>query len=255
MDYETATSHTLSVVVTDDGATPLAITVVVNGLVQNVNDGPPVFGGPYDVSKAEGVAVGTSVADVSASDPDGAVGAFGDPQHSILTGDANGRFNIDASTGRVTTRAALDAEAATVYNLVIKALELGGAASATVTLTVTVTDVNDVAPSCTVGTFAETVPETSAGGYTALTLTCTDGDVTVAPLTYAVSSGDTSKFTMAGNLLKLAAQLDFESGTTQYPLTITVSDGTNTVDVVGSVTVGPANGAPPVFSLGECHLL
>lgn len=251
VDYETATSHTLTVIVSDAGTPTLSTTVVVNVIVQNVNDGPPAFSGPFDVSKAENVAIGTSVADVSATDPDGAVSVLGNPQHSIISGDPSGRFNIDSSTGRVTTRAVLDAESTAKYTMVIKAVEQGGTGSATVTLTVTVTDVNDVTPSCNVNTFAQTVPESSAAGDVVLTLTCTDGDVTATVLTYSISSGDTTKFSMNGNALELAAALDYESGTTQYPLTVTVSDGTNTLDVVGSVTVGPVNESPPVFSLSE----
>ena len=251
MDYETANSHTLTIIVSDSGAPTLSTTVVVNVIVQNVNDGPPVFTGTFDVSKAENVAIGTSVADVSATDPDGADSAFGNPQHSIVAGDPSSHFSVDSSTGRVTTRALLDAETTPVYTLEIQALEQGGTGVATATLTVTVTDVNDVTPSCDVNTFAQIVTESSTAGYAVLTLTCTDGDVTATTLTYAISSGDTSKFSMNSNVLELAAALDYESGTTQYPLTITLSDGTNTVDIVGSVIVGPVNESPPVFSSSE----
>ncbi|KAK7485090.1 hypothetical protein BaRGS_00023630, partial [Batillaria attramentaria] len=246
VDYETASSHVLTVQVSDTAG--LTTTVVVNIIVQNVNEGPPAFGGPYDVTISEDVVIGTSVADVSATDPDGSTHAFGNPQHSIISGDPSSQFNIDSTTGRVSTRAALNAESASTYSLVVKALELGGTNSATVTLTVTVSDVNDVTPSCTPAVFAETVNEPGTTGDTVLTLTCTDTDVTATTLTYTISSGDTSKFTMNSNVLELAGALDYDGGTTRYDLTITVSDGTNSVDVVGSVTVAPVNEAPPVFS-------
>ncbi|KAK7101636.1 hypothetical protein V1264_019985 [Littorina saxatilis] len=249
VDYETAPSYTITVVVTDAGIPQLSTTVVVNVNVQNVNDGPPTFTGTFDVTLQEGIAIGTSVADVSASDPDGATNAFGNPQHSIINGDPSGQFSIDSSTGRVTTRAALDADTTQVHTLTIKATEQGGGANtATVSLTVSVTDLNDNTPSCNVNTFALPVAEPSAANTAILTLTCTDGDVTPTTLTYTLQSGDATKFEMNSNVLQVKALLDYDGGTTQYPLTIRVSDGTNNVDISGSVTVTAVNEASPVFS-------
>ncbi|XP_076447241.1 protocadherin Fat 4-like [Babylonia areolata] len=249
LDYETSTSHVITVVVTDAGSPPASTTVFVNVFVQDVNDGAPTFSGTFDVTKAENIAVGTSIADVTASDPDGTSSAFGNPQYSIISGDTNGDFLIDAATGRVTTQKALDADTTQTYNMVIKALEEGGTNSATVTLTVTVSDVNDVTPSCTFQTFTATVAEPGTVSDTVVTLTCSDADVTATTLAYTITSGDTTKFTMNSNVLELAATLDYESGTTQYSLTISVSDGANSVDVTGSVIVGPVNESPPVFSI------
>lgn len=254
MDYETAVSHTLTVIVKDDGTPQLSTTVVVNIIVQNVNDGPPVFGGPYSATVSEDVSIGTSVADVVATDPDGS-NDYGHPEYSIISGDPNRQFNIDSSTGRVTTRASLNAEAVLTYTIQVKAVERGGTNSATATLTVSVTDVNDVKPSCNLDTFAETVNEDKSVGYAILTLTCTDGDVTSTTLTYAISVGDTTKFRMTTNVLELKAGLDYDSGTTQYAITISVSDGVNTRLVVGSVSVGPINDNAPVFNPSKLILI
>ncbi len=67
------------------------------------------------------------------------------------------------------------------------------------TLTITLTDVNDEVPVCTVKTFSETVSEgitvpTSSSPYTVSNLGCSDADAVDATLSYSITSGDTSKF-------------------------------------------------------------
>jgi len=258
VDYETAASHTLTVIVSDAGTPTLSTTVVVNVIVQNVNDGPPAFSGTFDVSKAENVAIGTSVADVSAMDPDGAVSVLGNPQHSIISGDPSGRFNIDSSTGRVTTRAVLDAESTAKYTMVIKAVEQGGTGSATVTLTVTVTDVNDVTPSCSAAYYAASVSESAAVGTSVKDISCVDNDLDPAGLnnavTYAITSGNAGGIfavDAAGKVTVATASLDRET-TPSYTLEVKVVDtattGKLTATVTVQVTVTDENDNTPVFT-------
>jgi len=75
-------------------------TVLVTVAVTDVNEGPPTFPAtPLAVSLAEDVAVGTSVADVTATDPDGATLTY-----DIASGDPSKRFYVDPTSGRVSTR-------------------------------------------------------------------------------------------------------------------------------------------------------
>ena len=236
-----------------DGATPaLSVVVTVNVNVVDVNDGPPTFAGTFSKTLLESVAISTSVSDVVATDPDGNTPA-GILVYVMTLGDTKNQFAIDSATGRVSTIANLDREADASYDLVVEAREQGGTNTATTTLTVTVDDVNDNAPSCTMTAFADTVTETQTVTYDVRTLTCTDADTAAfGTLTYTLSSGDTSKFQMSGNIFQLIAALDYDVGPTKYDVVVAVSDGTNSVDVTGTVNVGSVNEFTPAFTGGNC---
>ncbi|XP_046548571.1 LOW QUALITY PROTEIN: protocadherin Fat 4-like [Haliotis rubra] len=246
VDYEANTGHTLTITVSDTGSPVQSTTVTVNINVVNVNDGPPTFTGTFSATIAEDSAIGISVADVVATDPDGN-NAFGSPVYSIQGGDLSNQFSIDSNTGRVSTIANLDRETKASYDLVIKATESGDIGTATVTLTVTVTDVNDNTPSCSQNSFVVTVSEAEVAGFGVNTFTCTDADTT-GTVTYTLSTGNTIKFEMSSNILQLKSPLDFDSGVTKYDVIVTVSDTTNSVSIPGTIHVGNVNEAPPVFS-------
>src|SRR5262249_44790622 len=89
LDYAAATSHAITVRVTDQGGLTFDKSFTVN--VTNVNEAPTnasLTGGTVAENSANGTAVGT----VSGVDPDaGATLSY------ALTNDAGGRFAIDAS--------------------------------------------------------------------------------------------------------------------------------------------------------------
>uniref|UniRef100_A0A2C9LQ77 Cadherin domain-containing protein n=1 Tax=Biomphalaria glabrata TaxID=6526 RepID=A0A2C9LQ77_BIOGL len=121
LDYEATSSYTLTVKVTDAGTPVLTSTVIIYVDVINVNDGGPTFSPTTQtVSLDENVAVGTSVADAVATDPDGTDPTFGDLRYSILSGDPNSLFYIDVSSGHVSTRNTLDFELHQSYTLIIQ---------------------------------------------------------------------------------------------------------------------------------------
>ncbi|XP_046571396.1 cadherin-23-like, partial [Haliotis rubra] len=246
VDYEANTGHTLTITVSDTGSPVQSTTVTVNINVVNVNDGPPTFTGTFSATIAEDSAIGISVADVVATDPDGN-NALGSPVYSIQGGDLTNQFTIDSNTGRVTSIANLDRETKASYDLIIKAKESGDIGTATVTLTVTVADVNDNTPSCSQNSFVVTVSEAEVAGFGVNTFTCTDADTT-GTVTYILSTGNTIKFEMSSNILQLKSPLDFDSGVTKYDVIVTVSDTTNSVSIPGTIHVGNVNEAPPVFS-------
>uniref|UniRef100_A0A2C9L0U1 Cadherin domain-containing protein n=1 Tax=Biomphalaria glabrata TaxID=6526 RepID=A0A2C9L0U1_BIOGL len=128
-----------------------------------------------------------------ATDPDGTDPTFGDLRYSILSGDTNSQFYIDVSSGHVSTRKTLDFELHQSYTLIIQAKERGGTNSATMTLTVSINDLNDEWPTCSFNTFTATVSEDKPIAYTVSTFLCTDKDASPS-LTYTITSGDTSLF-------------------------------------------------------------
>ncbi|MEQ6289383.1 cadherin domain-containing protein, partial [Vogesella sp. GCM10023246] len=124
LDYETATSHSITVQASDGLGGSSSQTFTIN--VSNVNDNPVV--GPSDSDGAdnlvlENAAIGTSVGLTAfASDAD----AGGQTISYSLTDSAGGRFAIDASTGLVTVAGAIDRETADHYDITVRATSADG---------------------------------------------------------------------------------------------------------------------------------
>ncbi|KAK3610536.1 hypothetical protein CHS0354_008971, partial [Potamilus streckersoni] len=249
LNYESVQSYELDLVVVDSGSPAKTTTVPIDIVITDVNDGGPTFSGSFTASIMENSAIGTSVADVTATDPDSSTSPFGKLKYSILSGDANNQFSINPDTGDVSVRSSLDRETISSYSIVVQAIEEAGTNSATTTLSVTITDVNDNTPTCTQLTFSESFAESASVGYSILTLACSDADTAAyGTLTYSISSGSTTFFQMSSNILQLKNVIDYEGGTIKFDLIITVSDGTRSVQVKGSVVVTDVNEATPVFT-------
>ena len=131
LDYETVTSYSLTVSVSDGTVTvTTSLTITVN----NKNDEPAFTNAPYSAVVNENDA-GAAVYTVSASDADAA-----DTLSFFLAG--SGDFVLDSSTGAVTLARALDYESTSFYFLSIIVLD-GSGGSATTNLNVTVNDLNE----------------------------------------------------------------------------------------------------------------
>lgn len=251
-DYETEPSQFLTITVADQGSVPLATSVVIAITVTDANDGPPVFGaGPFATPVAENVALGHSTFTMAATDADGAASIYGNLAYVITTGNTNSDFSIDSISGIVKTQKILDFETTTSYELVIEAREQSTDNTATTTLTITVTDVNDNNPTCTDMAFSKNVGEQESVNFVVHPFVCSDLDGD--PLTYTITTGDLTKFVIVGTQVQLLAQVDYDLGPRSYALTFAVSDGTNSIVVSGSVGVGASNEATPIFTQGLFH--
>ena len=134
LDYETATSHTLTVTATDAFGNTSTANQVVN--VTNVNEAPTISSMNAG-SLAEDVSSGTSVATASASDVDAGTTLT----YSISSGNDAGHFAINSSTGAITTADSLDYETTTSYTLVVTASD--GTLTTSTNQVINVTDVNE----------------------------------------------------------------------------------------------------------------
>src|SRR5439155_12151749 len=97
LDYEAATSHAVTVRVTDQGG--LTTTQTFALAVTDVNEAPSAITLASGGAIAENAANGTVVAQVAGHDPDT---AHGDVLSYALTDNAGGRFAIDATSGVIT---------------------------------------------------------------------------------------------------------------------------------------------------------
>ncbi len=133
LDYDTASSYTLTVQASDGKGGTARATVTI-GVVEVVDTGAPVFGASaYAFSVIDGAPVGSTVGAVSATDPN-----EGDTvTYSITAGNDAGKFGLDAGTGRITLTGTLDYQTTAAYTLTVEASDgKDGKGTATVTVSV-----------------------------------------------------------------------------------------------------------------------
>ena len=260
LDYETKTSYTVTVVVSDGLATD-AIGVTINVIDVDENRAPVFTDGTSTTrTVAENTAAGTNIAKpVDATDADN------DTLTYSLSGTDASAFIIDTSTGQLKTSAALDYETKAIYSVSVTVSD--GKLTDTIVVTINVTDVaersdqeviespTNNAPIFTEGsTTTRTVLEDTPSGVdigAAVSATDADGH----SLTYSLGGTDAAVFSMdtTNGQLRTNAALDFETKSS-YAVTITASDGTDTatIDVTINVSNATENSAPvfPVFIPG-----
>ncbi|XP_022604463.1 cadherin-7-like isoform X1 [Seriola dumerili] len=192
--------------------------------VQDINDNVPQFQNePYVSSIPEMCPVGTTVAQVTATDADDPM--FGNNAkliYSILQGEPY--FSVEPKTGIVVTSwPNMDREAREQYLVVVQVkdmLGLSGGYSSSTTVTVSLTDVNDNGPTFQHHLYAFAVPENAAVGTTVGRIMAEDGDIGVnARMTYSLNDDleesstfiiKTDPVTQEGVVL-LAKPLDYET--------------------------------------------
>ncbi|MDZ7792033.1 MAG: cadherin domain-containing protein [Xanthomonadales bacterium] len=241
IDFENSSSFALTIEA-DDGGSTASATVTVD-----VIDEPPAQ--PVDTdggadSVAEDAANGDPVGvDVTSSDPvDGTV-------TYVLTDDASGRFAIDAN-GLVTVAdgSLLDYETDASHDIEIKAQDADDTASATLAVTIKVTDVNEAPTLSAIDD--QTTDEDQPLGTIALTVG--DIDNPAGELTLSLSSDDPSligDYTFSGSdterNLDLAPAPD-AFGTAN--VSVAVSDGDLSTSQSFIFEVEPVNDPPRIVS-------
>ncbi|XP_078678305.1 protocadherin Fat 4-like [Branchiostoma floridae x Branchiostoma belcheri] len=255
-DAGAPSSYSLTVKAVDGGVTPRTGTALVTITLTETNDYTPAFTQTsYSASVNENVAVGTSVAAVTATDSDA-----GNDGVIVYTMPTYTNFRLDENSGEITLKAELDYETTQSYELVVTATDQSAALadrrSASVTVQITVNDVNDNEPSCSPATYTATIAEDAADATNVATLSCDDLDSGVNDdLVYAISGGDglgqfaVSTAGVVSVVKDGTDDLDFET-TQTYSLEIQVSDSgvpalTTTVQV--GVTLTDVNEYAPDF--------
>ncbi|MEL6569253.1 MAG: CHRD domain-containing protein [Pseudomonadota bacterium] len=203
-----------------------------NNIVLNA---PPVFTSGTEASVEENTLETGFTA--TAQDTNGDALTF-----SISGGADAALFAIDANTGALSFAQAPDFEvpgdADGNNDFVVEISVTDGEFTATQTVTVTVTNINDNAPVIVSGN-AVTVTENGTDAYQA-EANDADGDA----ITFSLSGDDAALFAIdaATGLVTFIAAPDFEApadanGDNAYQITVTASDGTNTVSQAVTITV------------------
>ncbi len=225
----------------DDPLTPHTYTVTVT----RAPNAPPVFdeGAAATRGVAENTGTGVDIGDpVAATDPDS-----GDTLTYSLDAAGAESFDIDASSGQLRTKAALDYETKNSYSVTMSVSDGKDAdgnademTDNTITVTILVSNVNEALafPSTT---DTRTIPEnTDAGVNLGAPFTATDGDNDL--LTYSLgSSGNADSFSIdaVSGQLQTKAPLDYET-TPSYTVTVTAEDPSGEADTI-TVTITVTN--------------
>ena len=255
--------YNLEVVATDQSLTPLATTVNVGVALEPLNEFTPQFLGiPYTETIAEDTSIGTVLGTlVSATDDDSATTGDGVIEYYI---DPPNKYFEISSTGQIVLTAKLNYdEMIPPYQIVlpIYAQDMGmnpGKKVVTTDYTVTVTNVNDIYPTCDddhIVVFVFDDPSITSG--TLATLSCSDSE-TGSTIGYAIASvNGNAAYSGSPSFALSANQLQFSSGpfvyTTlnYYDVMIEITDqavNALSVTVEVSIYVNKTISADPVFT-------
>ncbi|XP_030315240.1 protocadherin alpha-8-like [Calypte anna] len=179
LDRETVPVHRLVVTASDGGRPSLTGTMELVISVLDVNDNAPQFNqSVYSVILPEDAPEGTLVARVCATDPD--LGIYGEVIYEIdgvVPPSASDVFSIDARSGDIRLRGALDFETVSLYHFHIKAKDKGTPPlSGHCSVELEVLDVNDNAPEVRVTSLSVPVSEDASVGTVVALLSVWDGD-------------------------------------------------------------------------------
>ena len=243
-DHEIKSSYSVTVKADDNNGGTATIDVTIT--VADVNEPPEFDSATATREVPENTEAGGNIgAPVTATDPD-----TGDTPAYTLEGADLDSFDIDSASGQIQTKPGVtyDHESKSSYSVTVKADDNNGG-TATIDVTITVTDVNEP-PEFDSATATREVPEnTEAGENIGAPVTATDPD-TGDTLTYTLEGADLDSFDIdsaSGQIqTKPGVTYDHESKSS-YSVTVKADDnngGTATIDV--TITVADVD-EPPEF--------
>ncbi|XP_037364997.1 protocadherin gamma-B5 isoform X35 [Talpa occidentalis] len=188
LDREQIPEYNVTIIATDRGKPPLSSSRSVTLHIGDVNDNAPVFRQPsYLVQVPENNPPGTSIAQVSALDPD--LGPNGRVSYSIVGSDLGPQalssyVSVNAQSGVVFAQRAFDHEQLRTFELTVQARDQGAPPlSANASLRVLVGDRNDNAPRVLYPALGpdgsalfDTVPRAAQPGYLVTKVVAVDAD-------------------------------------------------------------------------------
>lgn len=187
LDYEDQTLHSF-VVAASDGVFVTRANVTVS--VFDENDNPPIFTqSSYTVSISETLQGGSSVVQVEAQDADSGVNAVS--SYSIASGNTDEAFNIDSASGIISTSRMLDFETVSSPEFVLIVTATNTAPphfSSSTTVTVVLTDTNDVPPVLSIDDTNVTFVENSGPLLFTPAISITDADTLAHPITQCTAT-------------------------------------------------------------------
>ena len=238
-------TYDLSITATDAIGKQASQSLAIS--VNNLNDNAPQFtlaSSAFDVLENA-----AAVTTITATDPDG-----DDLSFALISTTDSSHFTLDPASGALSFNQApdfenpQDSDADNTYELELSVAD--GAYTTSATISVSVTNVNDVAPSFAATTDSSSVSENTSGVVYTASATDIEGDTP----TYSLAGTDSTHFTIdsSNGELSLTNALDFENPTdhnsnNDYELSITASDGVNSASLALTVLIQDLNDNSPSF--------
>ena len=248
LDYETKTSYTVTITVSDDSLMD-SITVTIN-ITDVTENSAPVFtdGASTTRSIAENTAAGTNIGTaVAATDADN------DELTYTLGGTNAASFSIVSTSGQLKTRSALDYETKSSYSVTISVSD-GNGGSDSITVTINITDVTEnSAPVFTDGgSVTRSIDEVNYAGTAVDTyvdlgspINATDADNDTVTYSFVNIGDNADYFRIISSTGQLSGRrLDHETQSS-FTLTLKATDSNNGSDTITvTVTINDINEVP-----------
>ncbi|KAM3867200.1 protocadherin gamma-A11-like [Diretmus argenteus] len=238
LDRELVSDYNITVTATDEGSPPLSSSKSVQLSVADVNDNPPVFEEQsYSAYVTENNKPGSTLCSVTARDPDWRQN--GTVIYSLLPGEVNGApvssfVSVNGDTGVIHAVRSFDYEQFRSFKVHVMARDNGSPPlSSNVTVSVSITDVNDNSPQILYPApegnsfMTELVPKAAHGGSLVSKVIAVDADSGQnAWLSYhIVKSTDPGLFTIGLHSGEIRTQRDIsESDSMKQNLIVSVKD-------------------------------
>ncbi|XP_077349180.1 neural-cadherin-like [Lithobates pipiens] len=266
LDYEETKFFTLKIRAQNVATVPLASFTTVYVNVTDVNDNVPFFtSSTYEVTLQEGAEIGSSIAQVIATDLDS--GLHGKVQYTILrdTSGDHQHFTINPETGVIYTCTLFDREKQASYLIEIQSQDSSESArpgmqghpnTDTAYMRIFVSDINDNAPMFPLQRYETSVEEDKDVGYVVITVSAVDEDEGAnAKLRYQITSGNAKGiFDVEPEIgaIFLTQSLNYEEDML-FELRLVASDGKWENHTLVVISVVNLNDEAPVFTQSEYH--
>jgi hypothetical protein len=164
-------------------------------------------------------------------------------------------LSIDPSTGAVTLSDDPDHETQSEYNFAVIATDASDNASEAQSVTLTINDLDDAAPTITSASIADTIDENSGAGQVVYTATADDSgdDVADSPITFSLSSDSDAALSIdpSTGAVTLSDDPDHEAQS-EYSFAVIATDAAGNVSDAQSVTfeVNNLDEVAPVINSG-----
>ena len=234
-DHETQDSYSFTVVATDaaGNVSEQAVTMGVNDLDEVA---PSITSGAVasaiDENSGANQVVYTVTSDDSADVSDGVT------TYSLADG-SDDALSIDGDTGAVSLATDPDHETQSSYSFTVVATDAAGNVSEGQAVTLSVNDLDEVAPSITSGAVASAVDENSGANQVVYTVTSDDSaDVSDGVTTYSLADGSDDALSIDGDTgaVSLATDPDHETQSA-YSFTVVATDAAGNVSEGQAVTL------------------
>ncbi|KAJ8777143.1 hypothetical protein J1605_014526 [Eschrichtius robustus] len=251
LDYESKTKHVFTVRATDTALGSFS-EATVEVLVEDVNDNPPTFSQlVYTTSISEGLPAQTPVIQLLASDQDS--GQNCDVSYQIVDdgSDVSKFFQINGSTGEMSTVQELDYEAQQHFNVKVRAMDRGDPPLTGETLVVVnVSDINDNPPEFRQPHYEANVSELATCGHLVLKVQALDPDSRDASrLEYLILSGNQDRHFSINSSSGIISMFNLckKHLYSSYNLRVGASDGVFRATVPVYINTTNANKYSPEF--------